>query len=58
MAQGNPLSMMLYAIAALPLIHCLKDSVEWIQNWYTDDPSCVGELSSVRKWLDSCWSCI
>ena len=36
MTQRDPLSMMLYAIAALPLIHSLEDSGEWVQNWYTD----------------------
>ena len=50
--QGDPLSMMLYAVAVLPLIRFLEDSCEWVQNWYADDSSCVGELSSVRRWFD------
>ena len=50
--QGDPLSMMLYAVAVLPLICSLEDSCEWVQNWYADDSSCVGELSSVRRWFD------
>ena len=50
--QGDPLSMMLYAVAVLPLIHSLEDSCDWVQNWYADDSSCVGELSSVRRWFD------
>ena len=50
--QGDPLSMMLYAVAVLPLIRSLEDSCEWVQNWYADDSSCVGELSSVRRWFD------
>jgi len=28
------------------------DSHQWIQNWYADDSSCIGELSSVRRWFD------
>ena len=50
--QGDPLSMMLYAVTVLPLIRSLEDSCEWVQNWYADDSSCVGELSSVRRWFD------
>ena len=52
MTQGDPLSMMLYAVAVLPLIRSLEDSCEWVQNWYADDSSCVGELSFVRRWFD------
>ena len=52
MTQGYSLSMILYAVVVLPLIHSLEDSDEWVQNWYTDDSSCVGELSTVMKWLD------
>ena len=46
------MSMMLCAVTVLPLIHSLEESNEWVQNWYTDDSSCVGELSSVRKWFN------
>ena len=51
MTQGDPLSMMMYAIAVLPLIHSLNDPQRWIQNWYADDSSCIGVLSSVRQWF-------
>jgi len=44
--------MMMYAVAVLPLIRSLEDSHQWIQNWYADDSSCIGELSSVRQWFD------
>ena len=40
---------MLCAVAVLQLIHSLEDSNEWVQNWYADGSSCVGELSSVRN---------
>ena len=52
MMQGDPLSMMLYAVPVLLLIRSLEDSCEWVQNWYAGDSSCVGELSSVRRWFD------
>jgi len=42
----------MYAVAVLPLIHSLEDSHQWIQNWYADDSSCIGVLSSVRRWFD------
>jgi len=44
--------MMVYAVAVLPLIHSLEDPHQWMQNWYADDSSCIGELSSVRRWFD------
>ena len=43
--------MMLYAVVVLPLIHSLEDCGEWVHNWYADDSSCVGELSSMKKWF-------
>ena len=49
MTQGDPPSMMLCAVAVLQLIYSLKDSDEWVQNWYAEGSSYVGELSSVRK---------
>jgi len=42
--QGDPLSMMMYAFAVIPLICSLEDSHQWIQNWYVDDTSCIGEM--------------
>jgi len=49
--QGDPLLMMMHAVAVLPLICSLEDSHQWIQDWYADDSSCIGKLSSVRQWL-------
>ena len=49
---GDPLSMMLYAVAVLPLIRSLKAPVNWIQNWYADDSSYVADLSSLKAGFD------
>ena len=43
--------MMMYAVSLRPLI-CSLDSHRWIQNWYADDSSCIGELFFVRRWFD------
>ena len=51
-AQGDPLSMMLYAVAVLPLIHSLRAPGKWTQNWYTDDSSCVADLPSLQTWFE------
>ena len=50
--QGDPLSMMLYAVAVLPLIHSLRTPGKWTQNWYADDSSCVADLCSLRAWYE------
>ena len=49
--QGDPLSMIMYSAAVLPLVCSLEDSHQWIQNWYADDSSCIGKLSSVMQWF-------
>jgi len=40
---------MMYVVAVLPLICFLEDSHQWIQNWYADDSSCIGELYIICK---------
>ena len=50
--QGDPLSMMMYAVALLPLIRSLAVSHRWIQNWYANDSSCIGEVFFVRQWFE------
>ena len=50
-SQGDPLSMLMYAIGVLPLIRPLNSNT-WIQSWYADDSSCIGKLENVKKWLE------
>ena len=48
--QGDPLAMPMYAIATIPLIQSLPDSVQ--QAWYADDASATGQVSNLRAWWD------
>ena len=50
-AQGDPLSMLMYSVAILPLIRFLYDKNKWHQNWYADDSSCVGNFLNIKEWL-------
>ena len=50
-AQGDPLSMLMYAAALLPLIKSLTNQDKWIQNWYADDSACIAELPKLREWF-------
>ena len=47
------MSMLMYAVAVLPLIRKLSHRDRWVQNWYADDASCFGSLQNVRDWLSS-----
>ena len=50
--QGDPLSMMFYFVATLPLVWALKGNGRWFQSWYADDSVCAGSLDDIRCWLD------
>ena len=51
--QGDPLAMIMYALATIPLIQRLKDCVNDVsQVWYADDASGSGRVLSLRKWWD------
>ena len=49
--QGDPLGMVMYALASLPLIQSLSHS-NTLQVWYADDASSVGKLQDLRNWWD------
>ena len=48
MAQGNPLSMVIYDIALLPLAEMLREaSKDVMQPWYADDAAMQGAVEEV-----------
>ena len=49
--QGDPLSMFVYAIDTLPLIHSLEDTCRWIQLVYANDASAGGLLEDLLIWF-------
>ena len=49
--QGDPLAMPMYAIATIPLIRRLSNSVT--QVWYADDAAALGSVSELRNWWDN-----
>ena len=51
--QGDPLAMPMYALATIPLITRVGESLNIIQVWYADDASAAGGLSSIRSWWDN-----
>jgi hypothetical protein len=52
--QGDPLAMVMYGLALLPLIDRLRPPEEgdWTQSWYADDGQAVGRFSKLRLWWD------
>ena len=55
--QGDPLAMLLYALATVPLINHLSNIPDIKQVWYADVASAAGTLSSLHSWLnDLCHS--
>ena len=53
--QGDPLSMLMYAITVLPLTQALVDRDKWDQNWYADNSVCSARLprlicNKLRYW--------
>ena len=49
--QGDPLSMLMYASALMPLIQSLSNPTTWIQNWYANDSSCTAKLTDLCDWF-------
>ena len=50
--QGDPLAMMMFALAIVPLIQTVKTS-ETTQSWFADDAACGGRLRRLRSWWDA-----
>ena len=48
--QGDPLAMAMYALALVPMIARLNDTVKQI--WYADDAAAAGQLSNLCTWWD------
>ena len=51
--QGDPLTMPMYALATIPLISRVGESLSIVQVWYADDVSAAGDLLSIRSWWDN-----
>ena len=48
--QGDPLAMICYGLASLPLIRSLKEeNASWRQVWYADDAGIYGKLQDIRR---------
>ena len=50
--QADPFSMLLYAVAMMPLVNYLCCREQYLQSWHADDSACAGPLHSVHSWLD------
>ena len=50
--QGDPLAMVMYAVASVPLIKALSSIKDLKQLWYADDATGLGSLSSLKSWWE------
>ena len=50
--QGDPLAMVMYAVASIPLIHELSSISSVKQLWYADDATGMGTLNGLMSWWD------
>ena len=50
--QGDPMAMLMYGVALMPLVRDLKSLQDYIQSWYADDAAVLGEMLKVKSWLD------
>ena len=46
--QGDPLSMILYAVGTLPLVHYVGDPGQRAQIWYANDSSACSAMSDLK----------
>ena len=49
--QGNPLSMLMYAVSSLPLISSLNNPARLTEIWYADDTLACSTLDSIQEWF-------
>ena len=49
--QGDPLSMFMYAVGTLPLIHSLHNPAQWTQVCFADDASVSECLNDIHEWF-------
>ena len=50
--QVDPLAMVVFAVASIPLIRELSAAAAVKQLWYVDDATGMGSLHELRKWWD------
>ena len=50
--QGDPLSMLMYSIAVMPLIKSIRCKEKYLQCWHADDSACAGKLFHIHSWLN------
>ena len=50
--QGDPLAMMMFALATVPLINAVK-TIGTIQAWFADDAASGGRIQRLRQWWDT-----
>ena len=50
--QGEPLAMVMYAIATIPLIHQLSEAAPVKQMWFADDATAGGQIQQLKQWWD------
>ena len=50
--QGDPLAMMMFAVATVPLIEKVSTN-NTRQAWFADDSGCGGKVKWLRKWWDA-----
>ena len=51
--QGDPLAMLMYALALLPLIKNVNSDLSVTQVWYADDATAAGSITNLRVWWDA-----
>ena len=50
--QGDPMAMLVYGIAILPLTKKLKNLEKWKQNWYAVHSACLAKFKELKEWLE------